>query len=118
VDRTRMYALLLSGFFGSFGGLYLSMGYVSWFSRDMTAGRGWIAIAAATLGGNMPLGTFLSSLLFGAVNAVAIYIASLQIPSEFIQMIPYVATIIALTIYSAQAIRKRTRKLKAGEGTP
>jgi ABC-type uncharacterized transport system permease subunit len=118
VDRTRMYALLLSGFFGAFGGLYLSMGYVSWFSRDMTAGRGWIAIAAATLGGNMPLGTFLSSLLFGAVNAVAIYIASLQIPSEFIQTIPYVATIIALTIYSAQAISKRTRKIKAGESRP
>jgi len=118
VVRTRLQALMLSGFFGSLGGLYLSMGYVSWFARDMTAGRGWIAIAASTLGGHMPLGTFLASLLFGAVNALAIYLASLQIPSELIQMIPYVATVIALTVYSAQALRKKTRKLKAGEGLP
>jgi ABC-type uncharacterized transport system permease subunit len=112
VNRTRMWALMLSGFFGSFGGLYLSMGYVSWFARDMTAGRGWIAIAAATLGGYMPLGTFLASLLFGAVNALAIYFASLQIPSELIALIPYLATVIALTIYSAQALKKRTRKVE------
>ena len=112
VNRTRMWALMLSGFFGAFGGLYLSMGYVSWFARDMTAGRGWIAIAAATLGGYMPLGTFLASLLFGAVNALAIYLASLQIPSELITMIPYLATVIALTIYSAQAVKKRPRKVE------
>jgi ABC-type uncharacterized transport system permease subunit len=111
VNRTRMWALILSGFFGSFGGLYLSMGYVSWFARDFTAGRGWIAIAAATLGGYMPLGTFLASLLFGAVNALAIYLASLQIPSEFITLIPYAATVIALTIYSAQALKTRTRRV-------
>jgi ABC-type uncharacterized transport system permease subunit len=112
VNRTRMWALTLSGFFGAFGGLYLSMGYVSWFARDMTAGRGWIAIAAATLGGYMPLGTFLSSLLFGAVNALAIYLASLQFPSELISLIPYLATVIALTIYSARALKKRTYKVE------
>jgi ABC-type uncharacterized transport system permease subunit len=107
VNRTRMYALLLSGFFGALGGLYLCMGYVSWFARDITAGRGFIAIAAATLGGNLPLGTFLSSLLFGAVNALANYLAPLKVPSEFIQMIPYLATAVALAIYAAQAMRKR-----------
>ena len=112
VNRTRMWALMLSGFFGAFGGLYLSMGYVSWFARDMTAGRGWIAIAAATLGGYMPLGTFLASLLFGAVNALAIYLASLQFPSELISLIPYLATVIALAIYSARALKTRTRKVE------
>jgi len=110
VNRTRMWALLLSGFFGALGGLYLAMGYVSWFAREMTAGRGWIAIAAASLGGNQPLGTFLSSLLFGVVNSLAIYLAPLAVPSEFIQMIPYVATALALTAYSIQAARRRRRK--------
>jgi simple sugar transport system permease protein len=110
VNRTRMWALLLSGFFGALCGLYLAMGYVSWFARDMTAGRGWIAIAAASLGNNLPLGTFLSSLLFGAVNALAIYLAPLSVPSEFIQMIPYLATFLALTVYSIQAARRRRRK--------
>ncbi len=112
VNRTRLYALMLSGFFGSLGGLYLSMGYVSWFARDMTAGRGWIAIAASFLGCSHPLGTFLASFLFGTVNALAIYIASLRIPSEFIQTIPYLATVIALAIYSARAARKRSSKIK------
>ena len=116
VNRTRMSALLLSGVFGALGGLYLAMGYVSWFARLMTAGRGWIAIAAASLGNNLPLGTFLSSLLFGAVNALAIYLAPLKVPSEFIQLIPYLATAAALTIYSAQALRKRRHRLKEERG--
>lgn len=110
VNRTRMEALLLSGFFGALGGLYLCMGYLSWFSNGVTAGRGWIAVAAASLGNNMPLGTFLSSLLFGIVNALANYLAVLKVPSEFIQMIPYLATVIALAIYAGQAVRRRSKK--------
>jgi len=112
VIRIKVYALLISGLFGAFGGLYLSMGYVSWFSRDMTAGRGFIAIAASTLGGNMPMGMLWSSLLFGFLNSFAIYIASLDIPSELIQMIPYLITIIALAVF---AIRTQRKKKKKGE---
>ena len=112
VNKIQLYALMLSGFFGALGGLYLSMGYVSWFSRDMTAGRGFIAIAAATLGGNLPVGILLSSLLFGFVNSFAIYIASLNVPSELIQMIPYLVTVIALAIF---AIRAQKIKNKKGE---
>ncbi len=107
VNRTKTYALMLSGMFAAFGGLYLSMGYVSWFSRDMTAGRGFIAIAAATLGGMMPVGTMISSLFFALVSAVAIYIASLNIPSELIQLIPYLITVVALAVFSGRAIKKK-----------
>ena len=110
VNKIKFYALLLSGLFGAFGGLYLSMGYVSWFSRDMTAGRGFIAIAASTLGGNMPMGMLWSSLLFGFVNAFAIYIASLDIPSELIQMIPYLITVIALAVFSFRLQMKKRKK--------
>lgn len=110
VTKIKVYALLLSGLFGAFGGLYLSMGYVSWFSRDMTAGRGFIAIAASTLGGNMPMGMLWSSLLFGFLNSFAIYIASLNIPSELIQMIPYLITIIALAIFAIRTQRKNKKK--------
>ena len=112
VNKIQLYALMLSGLFGALGGLYLSMGYVSWFSRDMTAGRGFIAIAAATLGGNLPVGILLSSLLFGFVNSFAIYIASLNVPSELIQMIPYLVTLIALAVF---AIRAQRIKNKEGE---
>ncbi|MBI9106232.1 MAG: ABC transporter permease [Spirochaetales bacterium] len=113
VNRTKMYALMISGVFAALGGLYLSMGYVSWFSRDMTAGRGFIAIAAATLGGMMPVGLLLSSLFFAFVSAVAIYIASLNIPSELIQLIPYLTTVIALAVFSGRATRKKKEKAAA-----
>ena len=109
VNRVRMAALLLSGVFGALGGLYLSMGYVSWFSRDMTAGRGFIAVAAATLGGDLPLGTLGASCFFAIVSVVAIYISSLNIPSELIQMIPYLVTVLALALF---AIRINHRGLK------
>ncbi len=107
VNRVKMYALMLSGFFGALGGLYLSMGYVSWFARDMTAGRGFIAVAAATLGGHLPVGTMFASLLFGFVNAIAIYISSINVPSVLIQMIPYLVTLIALTAFAIRANRKK-----------
>jgi len=107
VARTKMYALLLSGLFGAFGGLYLSMGYVSWFARDMTAGRGFIAIAASSIGGNLPLGTFLGSLLFGIAYALTNFLASINVPSEIIQSIPYIVTVVVLTIYSAQTSKKK-----------
>ncbi|MDC7228264.1 MAG: ABC transporter permease [Spirochaetales bacterium] len=113
VNRTKMYALMLSGLFAALGGLYLSMGYVSWFSKDMTAGRGFIAIAAATLGGMMPLGTMISSLFFALVSAVAIYIASLNIPSELIQLIPYLITVVALAVFSGRALKGRREKIAA-----
>ena len=106
VKKVKMYSLLLSGFFGAFGGLYLSMAYVSWFSRDMTAGRGFIAIAAASIGGNLPIGTFFGSLLFGIVNTLAIFLATLNVPSELIQMIPYITTVLVLAIYAIQKSAK------------
>ncbi|RKX76484.1 MAG: ABC transporter permease [Spirochaetes bacterium] len=112
VNHIKIYALLLSGFFGAFGGLYLAMGYVSWFSRDMTAGRGFIAIAASTLGSHMPLRTLLGSLLFGSVSAFSIYISSLEVPSDLIQLIPYAVTVIVLTIYSGRVFSGKIKKPK------
>ncbi len=108
VNRIKLVSLLISGFFGSLGGLYLSMGYVSWFSRDMTAGRGFIAVAAAALGGNLPQGTFLGAIFFGLINTFAIYVAPLGIPSEFLYALPYLVTVVALTIYSIRVNRRNS----------
>ena len=107
VSQVKFFALLFSAFFGSLGGLYLSMGYVSWFSRDMTSGRGFIAIAAAALGGNTPIGILLGSIFFGTINTIAIYITSLRIPSEFVSALPYFVTVVALTIYSIRLNKKK-----------
>lgn len=105
VNRVRMAVLLLSGLAAALGGLYLSMGYVSWFSRDMTAGRGFIAVAAATLGGDLPLGALAASLFFALVSVLAVYISSLNIPSELIQMIPYLMTVLALGVFAFRTNR-------------
>lgn len=100
VRRMRYLALALSGLLASLGGIHLSMGYLTVFQRDMTAGRGFIALATPALGNNQPLGTALASLFFGFADALGIRLGTLQIPSEYAQMIPYAATIIALVINS------------------
>jgi simple sugar transport system permease protein len=112
VKRTRYQALLLSGVFGALGGLHLSMGYLSLFQRDMSAGRGFIALATPALGNNTPLGTALASVFFGLADALGIRLGTLQIPPEYSQMIPYAATVIALTI-NAVIKRRRLRRRTA-----
>ena len=108
-------ALGLSGLLAGLGGIYLSMGYVKFFARDMTAGRGFIAIAAIYLGGKTPLGTLIAALVFGAADALSIQLGNLKIPSQFVQMIPYVATLISLVIYALvqrQRVLTRQRKFR------
>ncbi|HHT42172.1 MAG TPA: ABC transporter permease [Firmicutes bacterium] len=115
VSKMRFLALGISGFLAGFGGCHLSMGYVSWFSRDMTAGRGFIGLAASALGGVHPIGTAIASLFFGFADALSNYMQSLSIPSEFVQMIPYLATVAALGVFARrQMSRERKGKKQAG----
>ena len=117
VIRTRYIALALSGAFAGMGGVHMSMGYLNLFQRDMTSGRGFIALATPLLGAGHPVGTGAASFVFGFFDALAIRIGSLQIPSQLPQMIPYVATVMALVIYALQAQqRQRVRALRAAEG--
>lgn len=109
VEKIRFLALGISGLLAGFGGAHLSMGYVSWFSRDMTAGRGFIGLAASALGGVHPIGTALASLFFGFADALSNYMQSLSIPSEFVQMIPYLATVIALGVFARQQTARRRK---------
>lgn len=100
VRKVQYIALIMSGAFAGFGGAYMSMGYVSRFSTDMTAGRGFIALAAEALGMGRPMGVLLASLLFGAADALSNSLQRFRIPSEFVQMLPYLVTIIGLIIYA------------------
>lgn len=112
VVRIQYTALLLSGFFAGLGGAYMSMGYLSLFTRDMIAGRGWIAIAAESMGRSTTVGTALTSLLFGAADALANALQVLKIPAELIGTLPYAATVIGLVVYAVSESRKKTRKRK------
>lgn len=110
VQRIKIIALVLSGVFAAFGGAYMSMGYISWFARDMIAGRGFIGISAMNLGNATPVGSLIASLIFGAADAIANVLQSLKIPVEFVQMIPYVSTLIGLVIFSIINERKSTQR--------
>ena len=101
VKKVQFTALAMSGMLASMGGAYMSMGYMDKFARDMTAGRGFIALAAEALGRATPLGTLVASLFFGMVDALSSNLQILNVPVQFVQMLPYVCTIVGLVIYSA-----------------
>ncbi|HVF88243.1 MAG TPA: ABC transporter permease [Pyrinomonadaceae bacterium] len=97
VARVRYSAVLISGALAAIGGAYLSIGQASLFTRNMTAGRGFIALAALIFGKWRPVQTMLACLLFGFAEAVSIQMQGVaRIPVQFIQMIPYVLTIVVL----------------------
>lgn len=115
VRKTRYVALVLSGLLAGLGGVHMSMGYLQLFQRDMTAGRGFIALAAVFLGARHPVGTMLAALLFGAADALANQLGSLRIPPQYVQMIPYVVTVVALAanaIAQQRAAAQRQRRIQ------
>lgn len=110
VIKVKYLALAMSGALAGFGGAFLSMGYVSMFSTNMTSGRGFIALAANAMGGGVPLGAFFASLIFGMADAAVTSIQGLTIPIEFINMTPYLATIAGLIINNTKNGSKNKSK--------
>ncbi|NDO46120.1 ABC transporter permease [Clostridium sp. MD294] len=98
--KYKYISLILAGALCGLGGAYMSMSYVSFFSKEMVAGRGFIGMAAESMGRGTPWGVMLSALLFGAADSLAIRLQLLQLPAQLIQTIPYVITIVAIAIYS------------------
>jgi general nucleoside transport system permease protein len=104
VARMRYYGVALSGILAACGGVYLSMGILSAFTEGMTGGRGFIALAALIFGRWNPIGAAGAALLFGFATAVTFQAPQEVIPLEFIQMLPYVLTIVALAAFGGRAI--------------
>ena len=108
VSKMRYFGVLISGLLAGLGGAYLSIGQNSLFTRNMTAGRGFIALAALIFGKWHPVGAFLACLLFGLADATAIRMQGVvQVPVEFIQIIPYVLTLVVLAGFIGRAIPPR-----------
>lgn len=106
VLRVQVTALLISGLFAGAAGAFLSMGYVSWFSQNMTAGRGFIALAADVMGFGYAWGTMAAALLLGAAEAITLSLQGFGAPSELLQAIPYLVPVLAMVIHA------RRRKLR------
>ena len=103
VIALRYVAVILSGVLAAAGGAYLSIGQSSLFTKAMTAGRGYIALAALILAKWKPVPVLFACLFFGFTEALSIQMQGViklpsgeDIPVQFIQMIPYVLTIIVL----------------------
>jgi simple sugar transport system permease protein len=106
VKRVQFISLCLSGLLAGFGGAYMSMGYLSMFTRNMVAGRGWIAIAASAMGHSQVVPTVLTSFLFGVFNAIGNILQLENIPSELVTALPSVAVFVGLIVYSWSLSRK------------
>lgn len=105
VYRMRYYGVALSGMLAALGGAYLSMGLLSAFTEGMTNGRGFIALAALIFGRWNPIGAAGAALLFGFAQAITFRAGGQEvIPIEFLQMLPYILTIVVLAGFGGRAI--------------
>ena len=98
IKKTQYFCVILSGMLSGLGGAYLSLGHLNLFSMNMSAGRGYMALAANIFGQWNPLGGFLASYLFAFTDAVQMRLQGLNIgiANELIQMLPYILTIFVL----------------------
>jgi len=105
----RFLAILFGGFMCGLAGSYLSLAYTPLWAENMTAGRGWIAVALVVFGtwraGRVALGAY----LFGAITILQLHVQGwgLEIASQFMSMLPYLATIVVLVIISRDGAKIR-----------
>lgn len=105
VNRMRYISVIVGGLIAGIGGAYFSLGVVGTFEDNMTRGQGFVALAAMIFGNWNPIGAFLAALLFGFANAIQVKMQIIQpilpfidqpIPHQFLQMAPYLLTIIVV----------------------
>jgi simple sugar transport system permease protein len=105
VRRIRLLAVVVGGALCGLAGAYISVIYTPLWVEGMTAGRGWIALALTTFATWRPARVLLGAYLFGGVTMLQFHLQGegVQIPSQFLSMLPYVATIVVLVLISRNA---------------
>jgi len=112
--KMKYISSIFCGIFCGFAGVHLSLGYLTLFTENMSANRGFIAMAAIIFGRAHPVKTLIAALMFGFFDALGIRLQVVGIPSQFTQMIPYLGTIVILFIVAKNHLSKR-RKVIEGE---
>src|SRR6185437_8528535 len=114
VNGTRFWNVSLAGAVAGLGGAYFTLGSVGAFSKEMTAGQGFIALAAVIFGRWDTIRATLAALLFGFASNLQnlLNVLGTPIPSEFMLMLPYVVTILAVVGFAGQI------RAPAAEGKP
>ncbi|WP_157965934.1 ABC transporter permease [Euzebya rosea] len=105
--RVQYGTLVVAGALAGLGGANLSIGYLSSFTRDMTAGRGFIALAAVLFAGARPGLTVVATLVFGIADALGNVLQRTDVPSQALLMLPYLATFLAITVHSIRTSRRQ-----------
>lgn len=110
VTRLRFTYTIIGAIFMSIAGAHLSLGYLQGWADNITGGRGWIAIALVIFSTWNPLRAVLGAILFGGINAIQFRMqaAGTTLPSSFLNMLPYIATILVLIFITwTEKFRKR-----------
>jgi ABC-type uncharacterized transport system permease subunit len=110
--KTRFWAVVAGGAIASLGGVYLSLAELDLYSDGMTAGRGFIALAAVIFGRWTPLGATGAALFFGFFAALQYSLQRAGIPSELMQALPYLAALVALAGFAGRV------RAPASDGVP
>lgn len=106
-DKWKYIASLLCGFFCGLAGAHLSLGYLTMFTENMTASRGFISVACVIFGRGNPPKVFAAALLFGLMDALGLRLQSVGVASSLTAITPYLVTVIVLWLLSV----KRKKKL-------
>lgn len=105
----RLLATVFGGAMCGVGGSYLSLVYTPMWAEDMVAGRGWIALALVVFATWKPGRVLVGAYLFGGVTIAQLHVqgAGIAVPSQFLSMLPYLATILVLVLISRDQVRIR-----------
>lgn len=114
INPRKIYTLafVLAAAIGSFGGMYLSMGYNNFFIRNITANRGFVGMAAATIANGMPVGSMVMSFFFGLAYAITNYLKPYVVDSYFLAALPFLLIIILYFFVSWYRSMGEKRRLK------
>jgi simple sugar transport system permease protein len=109
VIAIRLAAVLFGGMTSGLAGAYMSLAYTPMWAENMTAGRGWIALALVVFSTWRPARLLLGAYVFGGISILQLYVQStgVPIPSQFLSMLPYLATILVLVLISRDQTRIR-----------
>lgn len=114
VKKVSYISFALAGLLAGFGGAYLSMSWVTFFMKNMVNGRGYIGLSAQNMANGNPLGSAIVSLLFGASDSFATTLKSqTNFPTEFLEMVPYLVTVLAIIVTSLWRIHKQKKIQKS-----
>lgn len=107
VKLIRMMAILFGGALAGLGGAYLSLAYTPFWVENMTAGRGWIALALVVFAVWKPIRAFFGAYLFGGITIIQLHAQGfgIEIPAPIMSMLPYIATVVVLVLISKNTSR-------------